>query len=199
MLIWSKITGYIKIIWLICTVIVIISLFCLFLMRPLFGRLKVLSHATCYGSFLLFLRLYFRDWNRFLLSVNATVGKDWHGLKLKKVGPTLLSFNLYLQIKITKNKTHCYCFLVKFVWYRFVNFLKKRYRVILCFGKRTKQWMSSAQNWPKTYQHMYLQLERLNKWVHNPRSFIPGKLVLYISRPFSKFHSRPFARRSVYR
>ena len=48
------------------------------------------------------------------------------------------------------------------------------------------------------YQHMYLQLERFNKWVHIPRSFIPGKLVLYISRPFSKFHSRPFARRSVY-
>ena len=93
-------------------------------MRPLFGRLKVLSHATCYGSFLLFWRLYFRDWNRFLLSVNATVGKDWHGLKLKKVGPTLLSFNLYLQMKITKNKIHCYCFLVKFVWYGFVNFLK---------------------------------------------------------------------------
>ena len=119
-------------------------------MRPLFGRLNVLNHATCYGSFLLFLRLYFRDWNRFLLSVNATVGRDWHGLKLKKVGPTLLSFNLYLQIKITKNKIHCHCFLVKFVWYRFVNFLKKRYRVILSIGKRTKQWMSSAQNWPKT-------------------------------------------------
>ena len=29
------------------------------------------------------------------------------------------------------------------------------------------------------YQHMYLQLERLNKGVHIPRSFIPGKLVLY--------------------
>ena len=35
------------------------------------------------------------------------------------------------------------------------------------------------------YEHMYVQLERL-KWVRIPRSFIP-KLVLYISRPFSKF------------
>ena len=155
-------------IWLICAVIVIISLFCLFLMRPLFGRLNVLNHATCYGSFLLFLRLYFRDWNRFLLSVNATVGRDWHGLKLKKVGPTLLSFNLYLQIKITKNKIHCHCFLVKFVWYRFVNFLKKRYRVILCVKELSSECLQHRidlkQQYPRDIKP--LSPESTQKYIH---------------------------------
>ena len=48
---------------------------------------------------------------------------------------------------------------------------------------------------PCKYKHMRVQLERLKCRI--PRSFI-SKLVLYISGPFSKFHSRPYAR-SVYR
>ena len=36
---------------------------------------------------------------------------------------------------------------------------------------------------------MQIQLER-RKWIIS-RLFIPSKIVLYISRPFSKFHSRP--------
>ena len=51
-----------------------------------------------------------------------------------------------------------------------------------CYGRRAERSYTRCK-----YRHMWLQLEGL-KWVI-PRSFI-SKLVLYTSRPFSKFHCR---------
>ena len=82
------------------------------------------------GPVLLF-KTIFRHQNCFLSSVAAD-GKDEHGLKLEKGGPTLTRFNA-MPAKITKSKKILFLvLLMKF----FISF-SYRYTSILCMGEGT--------------------------------------------------------------